>query len=313
MPGSGQVVEPHGHGVVFYSGDGGLASSVGGYLSEGLRAGDAALVLATAAHRRAFASGLAAAGVDVAAVQAAGRLIMLDADTMLRRFMRGGRLAPSLFEAITGDMLAGLATAGRSVRSYAETVAVLWDAGQAALAIELEELWNALAARLPFSLLCGYPDRLLADAAAAGDVHRVRGLHVSVTGADPGRAELSLPQTREAVRQARRFVSGLLASVGDETLVADAEIVAAELAANAVLHARSEFTVTLVPTQAGVRIAVRDSVPLLPQGATALMATPGHGLGVVAHLADRLAVQPVPGGKVVWAELSAENPDEGQG
>ena len=305
MPGSGQIVAPHGHGVVFYGGDGGLAASVGGYLGEGLLAGDAALVLATAAHRSAFAAGLAAAGVDVAAVQASGRLVMLDAATMLHRFMRGGRLSAARFEAMAGELLAGLTAAGRRVRGYAEMVAVLWDAGQAALAIELEELWNELAARMSFSLLCGYPDRLLTDVTAAGDVHRMRGLHISVTGADPapGGAELGLPQTVESVREARRFVTGLLAPRGDEMLIADAEIVATELAANAVLHARSEFTITLAPTQAGVRIAVRDTVPL--PGSDALVARPGHGLGVVAYIADRLAVQPVPGGKVIWAELSA--------
>jgi hypothetical protein len=307
MPGSGQAVEPHGHGVLFYAGAGGLATSVGGYLREGLRAGDAVLVLATAGHRRAFASGLAAAGVDVAAVQAAGRLVMLDAATMLHRCMRRGRLAADRFDAMAGDLLAGLAEAGRPVRSYAEMVAVLWDDGQTALAIEMEELWNALATRLPFSLLCGYPDRLLSDAVLADDVHRVRGLHVSVTGAQPvpGGAELSLPCTPEAVRQARRFVYGLLAPTADEMLAADAEIITAELAANALLHAGTGFIISLAVTQAGARIAVRDSVPLPPQGAGALVARPGHGLGVVAHIADRLAVQPVPGGKVVWAEISA--------
>lgn len=307
MPwGSGRAVEVHGHGVVFYGGDQVLAASVGGYLGEGLRAGDAALVLATAAHRREFATALTAAGVDLPAAQASGRLVMLDAGTMLQRFGRDGRLSPARFNAMTGELLTRMAAAGQPVRIYAELVALLWDAGQVALALELEELWNALAARLPFSLLCGYPDRLLTDAAAATDVHRVRVLHISVTGAEPvpGAAERSFPQTPQAVRQARRFVSGLVVPCGDEMLAADAEIVTAELAANAVLHARSAFTVTLAPTQAGVRIAVRDNTALPPHGDGGLVAREGHGLGVLTDIADRLAVQPLPGGKVVWAELS---------
>lgn len=299
---TGRAVEPHGHGAMFYAGGTEPTASVVGYLGDGVRAGDAVLVLAAAAHRHAFASGLAAAGVDVAAVQTTGRLRMLDAATMLHGFLRHDRLDPARFEVVIGGLLARMVAAGRPVRIYAEMVAVLCDAGQASLAIELEELWNALAARLPFSLLCGYPDRLLTDAAAAGDVHRMRGMHVSVTGADPvpGGAELGFPQTAEAVRQARRFVSGLVAPYGDEMLEADAEIVTGELAANAVLHAGTPFTVTMAPTRAGVRIAVRDSVP----AGSALLARPGHGLSVVARIADRLAVQPVPGGKVVWAELS---------
>ena len=303
---NGHAVQPHGHGLVFYGGDGELAASVGGCLAEGLQDGDTALVVATAAHRRAFASELEAAGVDVSAAQATGRLVMLDADTMLYRFMREGRLDHGRFDTMAGDLLTRLSVAGQPVRIYAEMVALLWDAGQVALAIELEELWNALAARLPFSLLCGYPDHLLADTAAASDVRQVRGLHMSVTGADPapGAAELSLPPDPHAVRQARRFASGLLAARGDGMLAADAEIVTSELATNAVLHARSAFTVALTPLPAGLRIAVRDHTPLRPQGDGGLVAAPGHGLGVVAHLADQLAVQPVPGGKVVWAELS---------
>jgi anti-sigma regulatory factor (Ser/Thr protein kinase) len=293
--------------VVFHHGGRELAASVGGCLAEGLRAGDAALVLATAAHRRTFASGLAAAGVDVSAAQTAGRLLMIDAATMLHRLMPGGRLAPARFDAMAGDLLARMTAAGRPVRIYAEMVALLWHAGQAAQALELEELWSALAARLRFSLLCGYPHRLLTDAAATGDLHRMLGLHISATGAGPaaGGAELRLPQTRLAARRARQFVSALLAPRGDETLTADAEIVTAELAANAVLHARSAFTVTVAPAQAGVRIAVRDGVPLPSRRGAGLVAAKGHGLGLVSQIADRLAVQPVPGGKVVWAELPA--------
>lgn len=303
--GNGQAVQPHGHAVVFYGGDRELAASVSDYLGQGLHTGDSALVVATAAHRRAFSLGLAGAGVDIAAAQATGRLLMLDAATMLQGFMRGDRLVPAAFDAMAGDLLARMAAAGQPVRIYAEMVAVLWDARQVALALELEELWNTLAARLPFSLLCGYPDRLLTDAAAAGDVHQVRSLHMSVAGADqaPGAAELSFPQTRWAVRQARRFVSGLLAPRSDEMLAADVEIVTAELATNAVLHARSAFTVAVAPAPTGVRIAVRDNAPLRPRDEEGLVARPGHGLGVVAHIADRLGVQPVPGGKVVWAEL----------
>ena len=303
---SGRAIAAHGHGVVFYGGELDLAASVGGYLGEGLHAGDAALVLATAEHRRGFAAALAAARVNVSAAQASGRLVMLDAGTMLQRYLRDGRLNPVRFDAMTGDLLTGLAAAGQPVRIYAEMVALLWDTGQVALALELEEHWNALAARLPFSLLCGYPDRLLTAATAAGDVHRVRGLHLSVIGADQaaGAAERHFAQTPQAVRQARRFVSGLLASRGDEILVADAEIVTAELAANAVLHARSAFTVTVAPVHGGVRIAVRDSTPLSSRHDGGLVAREGHGLGVLAKITDRLAVHPVPGGKVVWAELS---------
>jgi hypothetical protein len=38
-------------------------------------------------------------------------------------------------------------------------VAVLWNEGNIAAAIALEDLWNDLAASYPFSLFCAYPMR----------------------------------------------------------------------------------------------------------------------------------------------------------
>jgi hypothetical protein len=38
-------------------------------------------------------------------------------------------------------------------------VAVLWDQGNVAAAIALEDLWNDLGTKHPFSLFCAYPIR----------------------------------------------------------------------------------------------------------------------------------------------------------
>jgi len=62
-----------------------------------------------------------------------------------------------------------------------------------ALALELEGLWNDLAARLPFSLLCGYPAGLLAadDDREAAAVQHVCHLHTAVVGPSPGHASVA--------------------------------------------------------------------------------------------------------------------------
>lgn len=68
----------------------------------------------------------------------------------------------------------------------------------------------------------------------------------------------------------------------------DAAIVVAEFAANAVLHARTGFTVTLTMQPAAVRIGVRDDSPLPAAGTSAAWpVAPTHGLGAVAALAAR--------------------------
>src|SRR5947199_7879987 len=76
------------HAVQFYDGDvRRLAPAVCRYLSEGLRAGGAAIVIATAAHRRAFADRLRADGVDPDVAVSEGRLVLQDAQQTLARFM----------------------------------------------------------------------------------------------------------------------------------------------------------------------------------------------------------------------------------
>jgi hypothetical protein len=98
-----------------------------------------------------------------------------------------------------------------------------------------------------------------------------------------------------------------LDSRADRTLAADAAIVIAELAANAIVHAGSMFTVVVsrpgdtVPGDT-LRIAVRDMAPL--GAGERLVTATGHGLDVVAKIAKRWAVELLPDGKVIWVELS---------
>jgi len=304
--------------VQFYGGDRELASSVSGYLAEGIKAGDSVVVVATRLHRLAFEDELSAAGVDTSAAGASGRPLMLDAAETLQGFLDGGRLDHGCFDATVSRLVQQAASAGPPVRIYAEMVALLWDAGQVTLALELEELWNDLGLLVPFSLLCGYPARLAAEEASAADAEAVWRLHTGVIGPWPGlgrgqqipgregEAVRSFPGVREAARAARQFVADALRWRGDEALTRDAAIVTAELAANAVLHTGSSFTVAVWQSAEGVRISVLDTGLVHPAAeGGSLTARPGHGLDVVAKIAGRWAVEEVAGGKVVWAELPA--------
>jgi anti-sigma regulatory factor (Ser/Thr protein kinase) len=125
----------------------------------------------------------------------------------------------------------------------------------------------------------------------------VCGLHSDVIATRSFQAEL------DSVRAARHFTVGLLARGSDRRLADDAAIVVTELAANAVLHARSGFTLTVSRSAAAIRIAVRDGRPLASLKDLDVKA--GHGLSVVAQLARAWAVERLPDGKVVWAELPA--------
>jgi hypothetical protein len=327
---NGQFAASADHAVRFYGADSELAAAVAEYLAEGLRFGDGVLVVATEAHRRSFAEHLAGNDIDVRAHSDAGRLLMADAAGQLSRFLAVDRLDRELFESVAADLIRRAAGAGRRVRIYAEMVALLWDAGQVTLAIELEELWNELGARVPFSLLCGYPARLLTDAGQADAVRQIFALHSSATVAGPGAHDThsahgargghapdgrtaerarSFPFELDSVRAARHFVTGTLTPAAGDALTGDAAIIATELAANAVLHAKSAFTVTVSASASAVRIAVRDEGPLTPvSGGEPFAVRHDHGLGVVARIARGWAVERLPDGKVVWAELDAGGP-----
>src|SRR6202044_2407114 len=85
---------PREHVVQFYPAEEGLAIPVGRDLAEGIGAGNGGLVVATAAHRQAFAASLAAEGVDAGLEQRAGRLLMADASALLGRLLDPRRVAP---------------------------------------------------------------------------------------------------------------------------------------------------------------------------------------------------------------------------
>jgi anti-sigma regulatory factor (Ser/Thr protein kinase) len=312
------TARPGDHTVRFYGGDDELAAAVGGYLAEGIRQGDGVLVVATAPHRRMFEAALAGAGIDVVRERAAGRLLTEDAAELLGRFLTGGELDPERFQSVVSGLIGRAAAGGRPVRVYGEMVAVLWDAGHVSSAVKLEDLWNGLGARYRFALLCGYPSRVMSGTDNAEAVREVCQLHSAVVAADGGEpddpggpggpvmATRSFPFELNSVRAARHFVTGLFNTEPDEMFTSDAAIVTTELASNAVLHARSGFTLTIFRSASAVRIAVRDKRPLVP-GSNGLPfdIRTGHGLSVVSQIAHAWSVERLPDGKVIWAELPA--------
>jgi hypothetical protein len=149
---------PHEHAVQFYGNDAELLKTVGTFLSEGLVAGQPAIVIATPDHRIAIEKALEAHLIDVAAAKRLGDLVMLDAEETLTTFMVDHSPVGSLFRRSMGDVI-DLTLRGRErtpIRAYGEMVDVLWKQGRTEAAVRLEVLWNNLAETHVFSLLCGY-------------------------------------------------------------------------------------------------------------------------------------------------------------
>jgi hypothetical protein len=315
-----------GHVVQFYGHEEDLADRVAGYLLGALQGDGVAVVIATAAHRRTFEGRLTQAGVDVAAASQAGTYRALDADDTVRALMTGGQLDRRAFDRVIGGLITDAGQGNHPVRAYGEMVALLWDAGLVNAAVQLEEMWDSLGLSHSFSLFCGYP-----ASSVTGDGHleafaQVCRLHNSVVGAwpspasratvpsGPGAICATVPTSPGAIRAfalsgdapaaARHFAVDAVRRLGAADLADDTALVVTELAANAIVHAQTGFTVDLSVGPDVLRIAVRDASPLPPAAAAGLPAAPLHGLGAVDALASRWGVEPIGhSGKSVWVEL----------
>lgn len=151
------VTAPGHHVVSLYEEDDALVRSVVAFLLPAGTADDPMVVVATPAHRAALLTALAGAGARPEELVRAGRLVVLDAAETLARLMVHGRPDAERFAAEIGGVLTGVTATGGHARVYGEMVALLWEDGDAAGAVALEDLWNELAASRSFALCCGYP------------------------------------------------------------------------------------------------------------------------------------------------------------
>jgi anti-sigma regulatory factor (Ser/Thr protein kinase) len=105
-----------------------------------------------------------------------------------------------------------------------------------------------------------------------------------------------------SAREARSFVADALPDLdGLDTRVA---LAVSEVASNAILHARTPFTVRVLVDPDRVRVEVTDEDPHMPvrQDYSADSVT-GRGLAIVEELSDRWGADGHDGDKTVWFEI----------
>lgn len=148
------------HVVQLYREVGFLQRGVATWIGDSLRAGGAGILVCTDENAARIRTQLARDGVDVAALEAADRLQVVEAHGMMSRFMRDGlpdagsflRLAEALIERARRSTTAPDAP----VRAWGEMVNVLVKKGDIPAAQALEDLWNEVIARTQLELLCSY-------------------------------------------------------------------------------------------------------------------------------------------------------------
>jgi len=152
---------PRRHEVLFYSDDTVLLNSLTRFIATALKAGSAAIVLATKLHRDSLLQRLKAGGVDTDGALQQGTYISLDAADTLSTIMVNDMPDPVRFFGGIGGFIESAAKAAKSeqprVAVFGEAVALLQAEGKADAAIRFEQLGNDLGKAHRIDILCAYP------------------------------------------------------------------------------------------------------------------------------------------------------------
>lgn len=127
----------------------------------------------------------------------------------------------------------------------------------------------------------------------------------------PREARMRLQPHPTSARSARQFLAGVLASWRMPGMLAgDAALLLSELATNAILHARSPFTVIVRYDGDCLRVEVGDGSRAEPRMRVvdAGDAPGGRGLMLIDSVARRWGILPTARGKRVWFELPVPPP-----
>jgi DNA-binding NarL/FixJ family response regulator len=151
---------PHRHEVLFYSDDTVLLDSLARFIAAALKAGNAAIVLATKPHRNGLVQRLKAEGVDTDDAFQRRTYISLDAADTLSTIMNNDMPDPVRFFVSIGGLLEAAAKAAKpdepQVVVFGEAVALLLAEGRADAAIRFEQLGNDLTKTHNVDILCAY-------------------------------------------------------------------------------------------------------------------------------------------------------------
>jgi hypothetical protein len=137
------------HIVQLYQDQEFLNRAVCRFARAALANGEGFLLAPTLTHWNAFRSCLEAEGVDVDAARERGQLTVIDADECLSRFMRDGMPDPDIFLPLAVDVVRQARAEGRypRIRWWGEMVNVLWERGNVAASMRLEDLFDQYVAK----------------------------------------------------------------------------------------------------------------------------------------------------------------------
>ena len=149
---------PRDHIVQLYQDEKFLSRAVCRFAVSAINHGEGVILVPTSAHWNALRPRLEAEGVDVKAAQACGQLNVVDADQLMPEFMRGAMPDAPLFLGLAGETITHARGGDRftKVRWWGEMVNVLWERGDVAASMGLEDLFDKLAHDHDIAIFCSF-------------------------------------------------------------------------------------------------------------------------------------------------------------
>lgn len=149
---------PSEHIVQLYQDEDFLSRAVCRFAGAAIANGEGIILVPTRSHWNAIRPRLEAEGVDVQAALGRGQLTVVDADEFLPRFMREAMPDSPVFLGLAADVI-GQARGGDrypKVRWWGEMVNVLWERGDVAASMNLEDLFDQLAKKHDIAIFCSF-------------------------------------------------------------------------------------------------------------------------------------------------------------
>ena len=146
------------HIVQLYQDQEFLNRAVCRFAAGAIASGEGVILVPTTAHWEAFRPRLDAEGVDIKAAQARGQLTVVDADELLPQFMRNSMPDAPVFLGLAADVIQRSRGAGRypKVRWWGEMVNILWERGDVAASMNLEDQFDRLAHEHEIAIFCSF-------------------------------------------------------------------------------------------------------------------------------------------------------------
>jgi DcmR-like sensory protein len=149
---------PSDHIVQLYQDQQFLNRAVCRFAAGAIANGEGVILVPTAAHWDAFRPRLEAEGVDIKAAQDRGQLTVVDADELLPRFMKNSMPDAPVFLGLAENVIKSARGESRypKVRWWGEMVNVLWEQGNVAASMSLEDQFDRLAKHQEIAIFCSF-------------------------------------------------------------------------------------------------------------------------------------------------------------